>query len=394
MARRSSQSSSLSKGKALLEKEARLKQAISTILNSETYSNSTKSISSILSVSKEFNVSRTTLKRRLEGIESRSLAFSHLQILKPSQEKVLKDWIKALAKRAIPLSKDLVQQKAEFIVKKKVGKTWYKKFLSRNPDLKLLWTSPLESSRAQALNSFTVKSFFDLLFETLTSYHIKPSNIYNMDEKGVQMGLAGKTRVLVDRDQKTVSQIEDGNKELVTIVECICTDGTVLKPLFIMKGARTSPSWGMNNPIHAHIASSQNGWTDQELGSLWLEKVFHPESLRKLESPDEYRLLILDGHNSHCSLRFLGMAEEYHIIILCLPPHTTHMLQPCDVGVFSPLSTFYKKEVAELARQNVSIGKHNVIKTYANAREKAFTPSTVQAAFLKCGIHPFNPDTI
>ncbi|EJC99092.1 uncharacterized protein FOMMEDRAFT_94724, partial [Fomitiporia mediterranea MF3/22] len=63
----------------------------------------------------------------------------------------------------------------------------------------------LESSRAQALNAFTVKSFFDLLFETLTSYYIKPSNIYNMDKKGVQIGLAGKTRVLVDRDQKTVS---------------------------------------------------------------------------------------------------------------------------------------------------------------------------------------------
>ncbi|EJC97460.1 CENP-B protein, partial [Fomitiporia mediterranea MF3/22] len=99
-----------------------------------------------------------------------------------------------------------------------------------------------------------------------------------------------------------------------------------------------------------------------------------------------------DGHNSHYSLRFLRMAEKYHIIVLYLPPHTTHILQPCNVGVFSPLSTFYKKEVAELARQNVSIDKYNVIKTYTNAREKAFTPSTVKATFLKCGIHPFNPN--
>ena len=72
-----------------------------------------------------------------------------------------------------------------------------------------------------------------------------------MDEKGVQLGVGKRARAIVDRDQKSVQKVEDGNKELVTVIECICADGTALKPLFIMKGKRTSPSWAENNPIQA-----------------------------------------------------------------------------------------------------------------------------------------------
>ena len=93
------------------------------------------------------------------------------------------------------------------------------------------------------------------------------------------------------------------------------------------------------------VASSPTGWTDAELGYLWLSKHFEPITMKKLVRKDNYRLLILDGHTSHCSLQFLAAAEKTRIIILCLPSHTTHVLQPCDVGVFSPLATFYKKEV-------------------------------------------------
>ncbi|KAJ7057633.1 hypothetical protein C8F01DRAFT_927532, partial [Mycena amicta] len=62
----------------------------------------------------------------------------------------------------------------------------------------------LEECRARALNRTVVKEYFDILQETIAEYNIKPKNIWNMDEKGVQLGDAGKVRVVVDRDQRTV----------------------------------------------------------------------------------------------------------------------------------------------------------------------------------------------
>ena len=44
------------------------------------------------------------------------------------------------------------------------------------------------------------------------------------------------------------------------------------------------------------IAKSAKGWTDDELGMEWLQRIYEPYS-RKLISPGEKRLLILDSHS-------------------------------------------------------------------------------------------------
>jgi hypothetical protein len=81
---------------------------------------------------------------------------------------------------------------------------------------------------------------------------------------------------------------------------------------------------------------------------MWLEKDFAPTSAACLDDPGDYRLLILDGHNSHGTFPFITFAENHHIIVLCLPPHTTHALQPCDVGVFSPLAAKWRALVSQV----------------------------------------------
>jgi hypothetical protein len=82
------------------------------------------------------------------------------------------------------------------------------------------------------------------------------------------------------------------------------------------------------------------------MGMKWLQEVFEPHT--KPSSPREHRLLLLDGHSSHVNMAFIRWAETHRIILLVLPPHTTHRLQPLDVGLFQPLATYYSQEVNQL----------------------------------------------
>ena len=61
----------------------------------------------------------------------------------------------------------------------------------------------------------------------------------------------------------------------------------------------------------------------------------------------EYQLLIVDRHCSYVNLLFLDYAERHRIIVLILPPHSTHRSQLLDVGLFSPLSKAYSKELLD-----------------------------------------------
>lgn len=151
--------------------------------------------------------------------------------------------------------------------------------------------------------------------------------------------------------------------------------------------------YATNDTPHS-LSISENGWTDQELGYYWLVKDFRPNTINHSHSGAAQTLLILDGHNSHCTYKFIQFAAENNIIVMCLPAHTTHALQPCDVGVFSPLSKLWKKEVSNAARNYITITKRNLLRHYHTARTRAFKEATIQNVFAKCSISPFNPSVI
>jgi hypothetical protein len=54
-----------------------------------------------------------------------------------------------------------------------------------------------------------------------------------------------------------------------------------------------------------------------------------------------YRLLILDGHESHLNQDFKDYCKENDILTLCMPPHSSHILQSLHVACFSPLKRKY-----------------------------------------------------
>jgi hypothetical protein len=90
----------------------------------------------------------------------------------------------------------------------------------------------------------------------------------------------------------------------------------------------------------------------------------------------------------------INFAEKHKIIVLCLPAHTTHHLQPCDVGVFGPLNSTWKAKASKASTEWIPIRKTNLLVYYSRAHEKAFTENTIQGAFCKTGIFPFNRNAI
>ncbi|KIK60369.1 hypothetical protein GYMLUDRAFT_167982 [Collybiopsis luxurians FD-317 M1] len=68
------------------------------------------------------------------------------------------------------------------------------------------------------------------------------------------------------------------NLELVTIIDCVCADGTADIPAcFIFKGAGKFPEW-MEVDDDILIATSDNGWTDDECGFEWFRQCFIPHA--------------------------------------------------------------------------------------------------------------------
>ena len=56
-------------------------------------------------------------------------------------------------------------------------------------------------------------------------------------------------------------------------------------------------------------------------------------------------LLILDNHEAHMSIDFIDSASENGVIVLTIPPHTSHKIQPLDMTVYGPFKRHYNHEI-------------------------------------------------
>lgn len=202
---------------------------------------------SLREAAQTYQVSKTTLTARFNGRQCRKEAHKHEMTLSFGEEAALVEWMKEMGRRGIPLHASSVAQHASSISGKKIGEHWVQRFRVRHPDLKAKWTTGLEKCRAQSLNKAAVNDYYRTLHDLIEEYSIPEENIYNMDEKGIQLGIGARVLALVDRDQKIVQHVEDGNRELVTIIECIAADGTAIRPNVVFKGVRRDLQWGRDN---------------------------------------------------------------------------------------------------------------------------------------------------
>ena len=119
---------------------------------------------------------------------------------------------------------------------------------------------------------------------------------------------------------------EDGSREFITLLACINALGIALPPALIYQSdsGTLQDTWveDWTSDQEAYFAVSSKGRSSDELGFKWLKKVF--QRCTKSKAVIRRRLLVVDGHSSHINMKFINACDEYHILLLILPPHTTH----------------------------------------------------------------------
>jgi hypothetical protein len=232
-------------------------------------------------------------------------------------------------------------------------------------------------------------AWFNAYSKVVQEHGIKQENTYNMDESGFSIGTMESTRIILDSTLRTKHQAHPGRQEWVSMVECICADGSILPPLGIFKGKKVLQSWIPSGVLDKWFFSANaKGWTSNLHGLEWLKRVFEPATRAKANG--QYRLLICDGHDSHISGSFIAYCLQNRITLLILPPHTSHLLQPLDVAIFGPLK---KRLTAALAHLNqaqlVRIQKIEWMDAYI--RSETCIPNNVGSSWRGAGLFPLNP---
>jgi hypothetical protein len=357
-------------------------------------------------IAKKFGVERSTLSRRHRGVtSSKANQYEQQRILTNQHEKELISYINKLTDRGLFASHEMLRNFAKEITGEKPGKHWPGRFLKRHQDdLISTYTTAIDAARKRADSAYKYALYFELLSRKLEEYELRPEDIYNMDEKGFMIGMLVKgLRIFSKRKYKEgglKQRLQDGNREWITSIACICADGSSLPPGLIYQAVSgdIQDTWLQDFDPKLHdcfFASSPSGWTNDELGFAWLKDIFDRHTKEKARR--RWRLLILDGHGSHITMKFIDYCNDNRILLMTYPPHSTHSLQPLDVGIFSPLSTAYSKQLEDFLHKSMGLShitKRDFFRLFWPAWEQALSSKNILSSWRTVGISPLNPEIV
>jgi hypothetical protein len=328
-------------------------------------------------------VPERTIQRRRDGKPSRRDCEPNLKSLTKLEEEVVVQRILDENLRGVPPSKLHVRDMADRLLRdrggKPVGKNWVDRFIKRTPELRTRWSRPYNRQRALCEDPAIIEPWFTLVQNIKAKYGIVDNNIYNFNKSSFLMGKILSQLVVTGTEKPgKVKKLQPRDREWTTLVQGVSAIGRVIPPFLIFAGKVLISNWFTEDLLRNWVIHvSPTGWTNNDLALAWLE---HFDTHAR--PVGAYRLLIIDGHESHCSIDFQDRCKEKKIIALCMPLHSSHLLQPLDVACFSPLKRAYGDEISVLARDRIYyINKQTFLPAFKVAFKKAFTKENVCAGF-------------
>lgn len=216
----------------------------------------------------------------------------------------------------------------------KAGKDWFYWFKGRH---KLAVRAPEPLARATAFNRHNVDQFYNNLAAVMDRCEFSASDIWNLNETGCAT-VQNPGKVVTEKGKKQVGSLTSAERgELMTLEYCVNAVGNVIPPLFVFPRVKFREHFLNGVPAGSIGRASRTGWMNEDLFvDYMLHFIQHTRCTK--ERPV---LLILDNVEAHITIKTTDLARENGVVLLTLPPHTSHRLQPLGRAIYGPFKRAY-----------------------------------------------------
>jgi DDE superfamily endonuclease len=354
---------------------------------------------SLRAAAKIYNIERTTLARRQAGRPARCDIPPNSRKLTNLEEETIVQYILNLCTRSFPPRLCGVEDMANQLLRARdasdVGQRWAHNFVRRRPELRTRFARKYDYQRAKCEDPKIIGEWFNLVRHTKEEHGIADEDIYNFDETGFMMGMIFAGMVVTTSDGRGRAKLaQPGNREWATVIQGINSEGWAIPPFIILAAQYHLTNWYevCDIPRHWPIKTTDKGWTTNEAGLEWIE---HFDKYTTPRTRGKYRLLILDGHESHHSTEFELYCQAHDIITLCMPAHSSHLLQPLDVGCFGPLKQSYSRQIEGLMCMYITyVSKLEFLLVFQEAFFASIIDTNIQGGFAGAGLVLYDPERV
>ncbi|XP_072026714.1 LOW QUALITY PROTEIN: uncharacterized protein [Amphiura filiformis] len=365
----------------------------------------------IRGASRQYGIPYSTLRDRTAGRIPANAHPGISTVLTKYEEDNLTEYIIKCADMGVGKSMQQVKEMAAMIVHKdphrshvaelwatkmQAGNDWYYAFLKRHPQLSLRTPEKLSQVRAKMTNEAVLTRFYDTLWSP--TYLTKHLHVSLMQMKLAPLDFKPH-KVVALKKTRSLYSLNSGDKTQVTVLACGNAAGNMIPPAVIFPGKRVNNVLVESAPQGWYVQFTESGWIRSVAFEKWFGNLFIPYINKHVRphNKEQKVVLILDGHKSHETLRTLKEAQENYVDIICLPPNTTHLLQPLDITFFKSLKCHWNRENEAYCRENHGefVKKGSFMKVFQKSWDKCCQKTgVVSNGFKRVGIAPYKRLTL
>lgn len=359
--------------------------------------------------------SRTAIQRFVKVLETGNTPrqVGRPRLLTDEEEEAIVAFVIWMERSGFPASKPEIEDAATTLLQRRnpdarpVSKMWYTRFRGDHPELEQAFLKATEQSREswEAGGLHDLKQWFKQLAEAIRSHNINASECWNTDQAGIRIGILKESiKILIVRTKRRSRKqvLSPSNRETCTVIGTGSAAGDTTPPWLVFKTFPTLDWAYIEGDPDIRFAQSETAFSNGEITLEWgihfnryswgksstvrsrgltFEEWFGCDEflrdpVRKYVKYDVppishtagetiWRLIVLDGFTGHGIFAFREYCAKFNIIIAPLPPHSTHVLQPMDVGVFQPLKTAHQKHLAKWLRKgNISFSRLDFVRGF------------------------------
>ncbi|KAL8610539.1 hypothetical protein ACOMHN_060459 [Nucella lapillus] len=298
----------------------------------------------------------------------------------------LRKFVVHLQSRNAPVSGPILCQKAEAIATElghtdfKATEGWFSRWKKRNG-----LTYQKQVGEASSAGTIAAAKWKDEEMEDILSSY-SPNCIYNADETGIYFRALPDSTYVFAEQKRNIRGFKTA-KERITALVCCNLAGDKEKLLVIGKSEKPRCFKNVTS-FPTLYKASRNAWMTSAIWTDWLRNWN-----RRLVIEDKHILLLVVNCSAHAHQEGLS-----HITVKRLPPNTTSIMQPCDMGIIRSMKAYFRREMRlriidmledgddELTATDVTkkINVLNAIQMLA-AAWRAVTQPTVMNCWRKAG---------
>lgn len=278
-----------------------------------------------------------------------------------------------------------------------VSKNWCSRWIKQHPELRSSRQRPVEAGRLGLEQQIElVEAWYRRLDEQAKYRQSSASTCWNADKCGARIGCRdGRIRVVMVAKQhhERPRTLDPNNRESCTLMGGGNASGDSLPPFCVFEKWPTNDWLDFNLDENIKFVRSDTGFSNAELMLTWLrhfnehswpkaaevrslgspsleewfgysadtrfdflmddfDQAVEPETKRGQHGSRIWRWLILDGFSGHFTIEIVDYCLRFDIELVFLPSHSTHLMQPMDVGVFS----HFKRELQYVLQEHIQRG--------------------------------------